>query len=144
MKNAIFQYSEMEQMVREVTSNSKEEPQEVLMRELAKGTFTVDLGGILSHIWRRLAVKSNPHHPYKCLILLEYLLREGNTERIMQELESDGSRKLARIEELRYFACASEARYGDALGSQSESAKVRLRAARFLKFINNDNDDDLD
>ena len=79
----------MEQMVREVTSNSKEEPQEVLMRELAKGTFTVDLGGILSHIWRRLAVKSNPHHPYKCLGLLEFLLREGNAELVQAQINNN-------------------------------------------------------
>lgn len=142
MKNAIFQYTEVEQMVREVTSNTEEEPREELMREVAKGTFTVELRGILGLIWRRLAIKNNPHHPYKCLVLLEYLLREGNTELILQQLRV--GRRLEMIENLTTFAWSSEERYGAVMGAQSMSAKVRLRAERFLSFVENDEIDEGD
>ena len=42
----VYAYSEMEQMVRECTCNDAQTPSEMLMREIAKGTFTVEFSAI--------------------------------------------------------------------------------------------------
>jgi len=41
LKNKVYNYSEMEQMVREATCNDATEPKVTLMREVAKGTVGV-------------------------------------------------------------------------------------------------------
>jgi len=51
LKNKVYNYSEMEQMVREATCNDQTEPQVSLMREIAKGTFTVEFTSIMSILW---------------------------------------------------------------------------------------------
>eukprot|EP00966_Prymnesium_polylepis_P075101 1741958-Prymnesium_polylepis.1 len=81
-KNKLYNYTEMEQMVREATCNNERDPQAELMREIAKGTFTVDFSAIMSIIWKRVKDRSNEHHPRKCLILLEFLMREGNFDMV--------------------------------------------------------------
>ena len=48
------------------------------MREIAKGTFTVEFPAIMGIVWKRMKDIKTPQHPLKCLILLEFLLREGN------------------------------------------------------------------
>ena len=40
LKNKVYNYTEMEQMVREATCNDPSPPPPALMREIAKGTFT--------------------------------------------------------------------------------------------------------
>ena len=81
-KNKAYNYSEMEQMVREATCNDEKVPQAELMREIAKGTFTVDFSAIMTLIWKRLKDRSNENHPRKCLLLIEFLSREGNSEMV--------------------------------------------------------------
>jgi hypothetical protein len=43
LKNKVYNYTEMEQMVREATCNDNVPPNPALMREIAKGTFTCAL-----------------------------------------------------------------------------------------------------
>ena len=82
LKNRVYNYSEMEQMVREATCNNDRDPQTELMREIAKGTFTVDFSAIMTIIWKRMKDRSSEHHARKCIILLEFLQREGNVEMV--------------------------------------------------------------
>ena len=49
----------------------------MLLKEIARGTFTRDFSSIMSILWKRLKDKSSEHHPYKVLLVLQYLLREG-------------------------------------------------------------------
>ena len=64
----------MEQMVRECTCNDAQTPSEMLMREIAKGTFTVEFSAIMAIVWKRIKDKTNEHHAYKCLVLLTLTL----------------------------------------------------------------------
>ena len=86
IKNKVYNYSEMEQMVREATCNDASEPQVrrvafrlrspvsqaplraqvMLMREIAKGTFTVEFSAIMNIIWKRIREIKNEWHPLKC------------------------------------------------------------------------------
>ena len=74
LKNKVYAYSEMEQMVRECTCNDAQTPSEMLMREIAKGTFTVEFSAIMAIVWKRIKDKTNEHHAYKCLVLLTLTL----------------------------------------------------------------------
>ena len=67
LKNKVYNYSEMEQMVREATCNDSTEPPTGLMREIAKGTFTVEFTSIMSIIWKRIREEKNERHPFKCV-----------------------------------------------------------------------------
>jgi len=66
LKNKVYNYSEMEQMVREATCNDASEPQGSLMREIAKGTFTVEFTSIMGILWKRIREEKNEQHPTKC------------------------------------------------------------------------------
>lgn len=89
VKNKVYGYTEMEQMVREATCNEPREPPVMLLKEIAKGTFTVDFSSIMSIVWKRIKDKQSEHHPYKCLGLLEFLLREGNAELVQAQINNN-------------------------------------------------------
>lgn len=89
LKNKVYNYTETEQMVREATCNHPNDPQPELMREIAKGTFTVDFSSIMNIIWKRLKDRSNEHHPRKCLILLDFLLQQGNNEMVHTQVRNN-------------------------------------------------------
>ena len=59
LKNTVYNYSEMEQLVREATCNDAREPAVMLMKEIAKGTFTVDFAAIMTSQEGQLAAKFN-------------------------------------------------------------------------------------
>ena len=44
----MYNYSEMEQMVREATCNDAARPSEMLMKEISKGTLTVEFSAIMT------------------------------------------------------------------------------------------------
>ena len=87
--STVYNYTEMEQLVREATCNAPGEPSPMLMKEIAKGTFTVDFSNIMSIVWKRVKDKTTEHHPYKCLLLLEYLLREGNADLVAEQVNNN-------------------------------------------------------
>ena len=123
-KNKVYNYNEMEQLVREATCNDGREPQEMLLKEIAKGTFTVDFSCIMSIIWKRIKDKTTEHHPNKCLRLLEFLLREGNAEMVQAQINNN----LHLIQALTNFRLISER--GIDVGG-----RVRDNAARFLEML---------
>lgn len=89
LKNKAYGYTEMEQLAREATCNEPSEASSMLLKEIAKGTFTVDFSSIMSIVWKRIRNKNSEHHPYKCLHLIEFLLREGNVELVMQQVNNN-------------------------------------------------------
>ncbi len=73
MKNKLYNFSEMEQMVREATCNEASIPSMMLLKEIAKGTFTVDFSSIMALIWKRerrpprppRQLPPHPHHTHR-------------------------------------------------------------------------------
>ena len=55
-------------------------------------------------IWKRVKDRSNENHPLKCLILLEFLLREGNADMVMKQIQKN----LVLIEQLKHFTLYNE------------------------------------
>lgn len=55
-------------------------------------------------IWKRVKDRSNENHPMKCLILLEFLLREGNADMVMKQIQKN----LVCIEQLKHFTLYNE------------------------------------
>ena len=94
LKNKVYAYTEMEQLVREATCNDANEPNGMLMQEIARGTFTREFSSIMSIVWRRVKDKSSEHHPYKCLVLIEYLMLRG-----VNDSEADARRLLSLLED---------------------------------------------
>jgi len=127
LKNKVYNYSEMEQMVREATCNDQTEPQVSLMREIAKGTFTVEFTSIMSILWKRIREEKNERHPLKCLILLEFLLREGNAEMVLAQIQNN----LHLISALTNFRLINDQHIDVGM-------PVRERADRFLRFLRDD------
>ena len=124
VKNKIYNYNEMEQLVREATCNDARTPNEMLMKEIAKGTFTVDFSAIMAIVWKRLKDKNSEHHPYKCLVLLGYLLREGNAEMVQSQVNNN----MHLIQALTSFRLMNENHID--VGYQ-----VREQATKFLREL---------
>ena len=122
LKNKAYGYNEMEQMVRECTANDEREPNEMLMKEIAKGTFTADFQSIMAIIWKRIQTKENEHHPYKCLVLLDFLLQEGNIDMVSKQVQIN----MHLINNLKSFTLPTDT--GRDLGHQ-----VREKATSFLQ-----------
>ena len=122
LKNKAYGYNEMEQMVRECTANDEKEPNEMLMKEIAEGTFTADFQSIMAIIWKRIQTKENEHHPYKCLVLLDFLLQEGNIDMVSKQVQIN----MHLINNLKSFTLPTDT--GRDLGHQ-----VREKATSFLQ-----------
>lgn len=80
MKNMVKNYSEAEVKVREATSNDPWGPSSTLMSEISDLTYNiVALGEVMRMIWKRLNDHGkNWRHVYKSLVLLDYLIKNGN------------------------------------------------------------------
>lgn len=79
-------YSEAEVKVREATSNDPWGPSSTLMSEISDLTYNiVALGEVMRMIWKRLNDHGkNWRHVYKSLVLLDYLIKNGN-EKVAQQ-----------------------------------------------------------
>ena len=124
VKNTLYNYSDMEQLVREATCNDAREPSVMLMKEIAKGTFTVEFSSIMSIVWKRIKDKSSEHHPYKCLVLLEFLLREGNSDMVLPQIQNN----LHLLQALTSFRLINDR-------SVDVGYQVRDRASKFLQSL---------
>ena len=40
-------------------------------------------------VWKRLKDKTNEHHAFKCLVLLEFLLQHGNHEMVLSQVQNN-------------------------------------------------------
>ena len=124
IKNKVYAYTEMEQLVREATCNDASTPPEMLLKEIARGTFTREFSAIMAIVWKRLRDKGSQHHPYKCLVLLDYLLREGNFELVMQQCDNN----LHLLQALTSFRLVNE-------HSIDVGGRVREKAHEFLRSL---------
>jgi hypothetical protein len=55
-------------------------------------------------IWKRIKDRTAENHPMKCLILLEFLLREGNADMVMKQVQKN----LSYVEQLKHFTLYNE------------------------------------
>lgn len=115
-------------MVREATcSDPPLRPPDTLMREISRATFSVEINKILNIIWKRMASTEEYQvlHPLKSMILLEYIIVEGNHAAIMRQVNTH--EHLALIHSLCNYPPPAE--YGG-LG-----LRVREQAHRLLRVI---------
>ncbi|KAM7317282.1 hypothetical protein ACRRTK_023584 [Alexandromys fortis] len=80
VKNFVKNYSEAEIKVREATSNDPWGPSSSLMLAISDMTFnTASLSEIMHMMWQRLDDHGkNWRHVYKCLSLMDYLIKNGS------------------------------------------------------------------
>ncbi|XP_051045365.1 ENTH domain-containing protein 1 isoform X1 [Phodopus roborovskii] len=80
VKNFVKNYSEAEIKVREATSNDPWGPSSSLMLAISDMTFNaVSLSEIMHMMWQRLSDHGkNWRHVYKCLALMDYLIKNGS------------------------------------------------------------------
>ena len=103
------------------------------MREIAKATFTVEFSAIMAIIWKRMKDKTTQHHPLKCMVLVEFLMREGNAEMVFTQIQNN----MFLIQALTGFSLADPATGIDV------GYEVREKAQRLIGLIRSGFSDDL-
>ncbi|KAF9421785.1 Epsin-3, clathrin recruitment and traffic between the Golgi and endosome [Podila epigama] len=122
----VMNYTEMEQKVREATSNDPWGASGTLKQELAQATHNFQhFNEIMPSIFKRFAEKEPREwrQVYKALVLLEYLVTHGS-ERVVDEARGH----IATIKVLRSF------QYIDDNG-KDEGINVRNRAKEFAEML---------
>jgi epsin len=127
VKNMVKNYSEAEVKVREATSNDPWGPSSTLMGEIADLTYNiVALGDVMRMIWKRLNDHGkNWRHVYKSLVLLDYLVKNGN-EKVAQQCKEH----IVAIQTLKDFQHIEE--------SKDQGASVRDKAKQLVELLRND------
>jgi epsin len=127
VKNMVKNYSEAEVKVREATSNDPWGPSSTLMSEISDMTFNiVALGEIMRMIWKRLNDHGkNWRHVYKSLVLLDYLIKNGN-EKVAQQCKEH----IVAIQTLKDFQFMEE--------QKDQGANVREKAKQLVNLLRDD------
>lgn len=127
MKNMVKNYSEAEVKVREATSNDPWGPSSTLMSEISDMTYNiVALGEIMRMIWKRLNDHGkNWRHVYKSLVLLDYLIKNGN-EKVAQQCKEH----IVAIQTLKDFQFMDE--------QKDQGANVREKAKQLVNLLRDD------
>jgi epsin len=127
VKNVIKNYSEAEVKVREATSNDPWGPSSTLMNEISDLTYNiVALSEIMRMIWKRLNDHGkNWRHVYKSLVLLDYLIKNGN-EKVVQQCKEH----IVTIQTLKDFQYMEE--------NKDQGANVRDKAKNLVALIRDD------
>lgn len=127
IKNVVKNYSEAEVKVREATSNDPWGPSSTLMSEIADLTYNiVALGEIMRMIWKRLNDHGkNWRHVYKSLVLLDYLIKNGN-EKVAQQCKEH----IVAIQTLKDFQYIEE--------NKDQGASVRDKAKQLVSLLRED------
>lgn len=127
MKNMVKNYSEAEVKVREATSNDPWGPSSTLMSEISDLTYNiVALGEIMRMIWKRLNDHGkNWRHVYKSLVLLDYLIKNGN-EKVAQQCKEH----IVAIQTLKDFQYLEE--------QKDQGASVREKAKQLVNLLRDD------
>ncbi|KAG0311687.1 Epsin-3, clathrin recruitment and traffic between the Golgi and endosome [Dissophora globulifera] len=122
----VMNYTEMEQKVREATSNDPWGASGTLKQELAQATHNFQsFNEIMPAIFKRFAEKEprDWRQIYKSLVLLEYLVTHGS-ERVVDETRGH----LSTIKYLRNFQYVDE-------NGKDEGINVRTRAKEFAEML---------
>lgn len=127
MKNMVNNYSEAEVKVREATSNDPWGPSSTLMSEISDLTYNiVALGEVMRMIWKRLNDNGkNWRHVYKSLVLLDYLVKNGN-EKVAQQCKEH----IVAIQTLKDFHFIEE--------QKDQGASVREKAKQLVNLLRDD------
>ena len=127
MKNMVNNYSEAEVKVREATSNDPWGPSSTLMSEISDLTYNiVALGEVMRMIWKRLNDSGkNWRHVYKSLVLLDYLIKNGN-EKVAQQCKEH----IVAIQTLKDFQFVEE--------QKDQGASVREKAKQLVSLLRDD------
>ena len=127
MKNMVNNYSEAEIKVREATSNDPWGPSSTLMSEISDLTYNiVALGEVMRMIWKRLNDNGkNWRHVYKSLVLLDYLIKNGN-EKVAQQCKEH----IVAIQTLKDFQFFEE--------QKDQGASVREKAKQLVSLLRDD------
>jgi len=127
MKNMVNNYSEAEVKVREATSNDPWGPSSTLMSEISDLTYNiVALGEVMRMIWKRLNDNGkNWRHVYKSLVLLDYLVKNGN-EKVAQQCKEH----IVAIQTLKNFQFIEE--------QKDQGASVREKAKQLINLLRDD------
>ena len=127
VKNMVKNYSEAEVKVREATSNDPWGPSSTLMSEISDMTYNiVALGEIMRMIWKRLNDHGkNWRHVYKSLVLVDYLIKNGN-EKVAQQCKEH----IVAIQTLKDFQFTEE--------QKDQGANVREKAKQLVSLLRDD------
>ena len=127
VKNMVKNYSESEVKVREATSNDPWGPSSTLMSEISDMTYNiVALGEIMRMIWKRLNDHGkNWRHVYKSLVLLDYLIKNGN-DKVAQQCKEH----IVAIQTLKDFQFTEE--------QKDQGANVREKAKQLVNLLRDD------
>ena len=127
MKNMMKNYSEAEVKVREATSNDPWGPSSTLMAEISDLTYNiVALGEVMRMLWKRLNDHGkNWRHVYKSLVLLDYLVKNGN-EKVAQQCKEH----IVAIQTLKDFQFMDE--------QKDQGASVREKAKQLVSLLRDD------
>jgi epsin len=127
VKNMVKNYSEAEVKVREATSNDPWGPSSTLMSEISDLTYNiVALGEVMRMIWKRLNDHGkNWRHVYKSLVLLDYLIKNGN-EKVAQQCKEH----IVAIQTLKDFQYLEE--------QKDQGASVREKAKQLVNLLRDD------
>ncbi|XP_078588822.1 clathrin interactor 1-like isoform X13 [Branchiostoma floridae x Branchiostoma japonicum] len=127
--NVVMNYSEVEAKVREATNDDEWGPHGTLMAEIAKYTFTYEhFPEVMGMLWKRMLTepKKNWRRPYKSLLLLSYLVRNGS-ERVVTSARE-------HIYDLRQL---EDYTFKDELG-RDQGINVRQKTKDLIDFIQDD------
>ncbi|ODV76116.1 Ent3p, partial [Cyberlindnera jadinii NRRL Y-1542] len=128
-QNVVYNYTEMEALVREATNNEPWGASSTLMQKIAAGTYNFrEREEIIGMVFRRFTEKSANEwrQIYKALQLLEYLLKNGS-----ERFVDDARANLSLITMLRSF------HYIDSQG-RDQGINVRTKAKNLVELLNND------
>jgi epsin len=127
VKNMVKNYSEAEVKVREATSNDPWGPSTTLMSEISDMTYNiVAQGEVMRMIWKRLNDHGkNWRHVYKSLVLLDYLIKNGN-EKVAQQCKEH----IVAIQTLKDFQFMEE--------QKDQGANVREKAKQLVNLLRDD------
>ncbi|KRY32238.1 Casein kinase I isoform delta-like [Trichinella spiralis] len=128
-QNAVMNYTEAESKVREATSDERWGPTGSMMADIARYTNAYDqFNEVMAMLWRRLFQESRKNwvRPYKCLILLEYLIKHGS-EKVINDARD-------RMFELRIL---ESYQYNDD-PTCDHGQKVRSRVKAIIELLQDD------
>ncbi|CAN7990647.1 unnamed protein product [Ixodes hexagonus] len=127
--NMVMNYTEMEAKVREATNDVAWGPPGQLMQEIAQATFSYDsFPEVMGMLWKRILQDNKRcyRRPYKGLLLLDYLVRNGS-ERVVTSARE-------HIYDLRSLENYS---FVDEIG-KDQGVNVRQKVKDLIDFIQDD------
>jgi len=122
-KNAMMDYSDIEVLVREATSNDPWGPSSSLMHKISQSSSSpLSYHSMLVMLWKRLTDYPYMRHVYKSLVLIEYLLKNGS-ERFISDVRLRAG-DIRRLKAYKFYKEGAEV-----------AQDVRKKAAQILALL---------